>query len=88
MAYDGRMTAVMDRTVVDLLDQQAGQIAAANPPSRVALTVIAFIFTALGFVIGRTWFYVFKAVAFAWLAGRYGYRVGMKVPVEAKAAPA
>jgi hypothetical protein len=78
----------MDRETVDLLDQQAGQIAAANPPSKVALTVIAFAFTALGFAVGCTWFYVFKAVTFCWLAARYGYRIGAKVPVQARPAPA
>ncbi len=79
---------VMDRTVVDLLDTQAAQVAAANPPSRVALTVIAFLFTALGFLVGRTWFYAFKVIAFSWLAFRYGYRTGAKVPLEARPAPA
>jgi hypothetical protein len=70
----------MDRETVDLLDQQAGQIAAANPPSKVALTVIAFAFTALGFAVGCTWFYVFKAVTFCWLAARYGYsRVALRL---------
>lgn len=79
------MTAVMDRTVVDLLSSQADQIAVANPPSKVALTVIAFLFTALGWTAGRIWFHLAKVVAFTTLAVRYGYRQGAKVPVEVKA---
>jgi len=74
--------AMMDATVVDLLSAQAGQAAAANPPSKVALTVIAFLFTALGWLVGRTWFYAFKGIAFAALAARYGYRQGMHAAVE------
>lgn len=81
------MTAVMDRTVFDLLSQEADQVAAANPPSKVALTAVAFLFTALGMVIGRSAFYVTKGVVFCFFAARYGYRIGMKAPVEIKAAP-
>jgi hypothetical protein len=79
---------VMDRPTVELLDQQAAHIAAANPPSKVALICIAFMFTALGFIVGRTWYHLFKCAAFCALALRYGYRSGMKVPVEARPAPA
>lgn len=82
------MATLASPTVVDLLSEQAGQAAAANPPSRVALVVIAFIFTAIGWLAGRTWFYAFKGVAFTALAVRYGYRQGMKVPVESAPPPA
>ena len=79
------MTIVMDRPV-DQLGQEAGRIAAANPPGRVFALVILFFFTAIGWVIGRTWFFASKGVIFCALAVRYGYRQGMKVPVERVAA--
>lgn len=74
--------AVMDATVVDLLNDQAGQIAAANPPSKIALTAIAFFFTVIGIVIGRTVFWGTKAVVFCFLSARYGYRIGMHAAVK------
>jgi hypothetical protein len=69
-------------TVVDLLSKQAGQTAAANPPSRVIALAVLGLFTAIGWIIGRSWFHVSKGVIFCALAARYGYRQGMKVPVE------
>lgn len=80
--------AVMDATVIDLLDEQATRVVAANPPGKVALTVLAFIFMAIGWVIGRSWWYSAKVITFAALAVRYGYRQGAHVPVERKAAAA
>jgi hypothetical protein len=77
----------MDATVVDLLSEQADQVATANPPSKVALTVIAFLFTAVGWIAGRSWWYSAKVIAFAVLAVRYGYRQGARVPVEPVPAP-
>jgi hypothetical protein len=47
------------------------------------ITVILAVFTGLGWLLGRTW-WLFN---FCVLAFRYGYRQGMKVPVEAKPAP-
>lgn len=73
-------------TVVDLLSQEAGQVAAANPPSRVLALIVLGIFTAVGWVAGRLWFHSAKSVAFCALAVRYGYRQGAKVPVEQRAA--
>jgi hypothetical protein len=78
--------AVVNATIVDLLSEQADQAATANPPRKVALTVLAFIFTAIGWVVGRSWWHLAKGVAFATLAVRYGYRQGARVPVEPKAA--
>jgi hypothetical protein len=76
-------------TIVDLLTDQADQIATDNPPSKVLATVVLALFTAIGWVIGRTWFYSAKSVAFIALAVRYGYRQGARVPVEVrKPAPA
>lgn len=74
--------AVMDATAVDLLNDQAGRIAAANPPSKVALTAVAFLFTAIGWIAGRSWFHASKVVVFCALAVRYGYRAGARVPVQ------
>lgn len=71
-------------TIVDLLTDQADQIATDNPPSKVLATVVLALFTAIGWVIGRTWFYSAKSVAFIALAVRYGYRQGARVPVEVK----
>ena len=76
------MATMAAPTVVDLLSEQAGQTAAANPPSRVIALVVLGIFTALGWIVGRTWFFLSKGVIFCALAARYGYRQGMKVPVE------
>ena len=78
------MTAALDATRVDLLNDEAGRIAAANPPSRVIALVVLGIFTAIGWIVGRTWFFVSKGVIFCALAARYGYRMGMKVPVESR----
>jgi hypothetical protein len=69
-------------TVVDLLSQQASDAATAATPGKVALTVIAFLFTAVGWVIGRTWWHGAKILAFTALAVRYGYRQGARIPVE------
>lgn len=86
--YPGPVTT-MNVPLVELLNEQADQVATANPPSKVALTALAFIFTALGVVIGRSAFYAIKGVVFCFLAARYGYRIGMKAAVEpAKPAPA
>lgn len=76
------MTMVMEPVPVDYLREEAGRIAAANPPGRVLATVVLALFTAIGWAIGRTWFFVSKAVIFCALAVRYGYRQGMKVPVN------
>ncbi|HEY1705624.1 MAG TPA: hypothetical protein VGG75_38555 [Trebonia sp.] len=78
------MTVALDETRVDLLLGEADRIATANPPSKVLATVILGLFTAVGWVIGRTWFYAAKSVAFIALAVRYGYRQGARVPVERK----
>jgi hypothetical protein len=78
------MTAVMDRATVELMDQESTRLAEANPPSAVALTLFLGLFTVLGFVIGRSWFYLAKVIAITYLASRYGYRKGLKVPVEVK----
>lgn len=80
------MATLASPTVVDLLSEQAGEVAARNPPSRVIALVFLGLFTALGWVIGRTWFYAQKGVVFSALAVRYGYRQGMKVPVEPRPA--
>jgi hypothetical protein len=80
------MTMTMDATRVDLLSDEAGRIAAANPPSRVFATVVLGVFFGVFWVIGRTWFYASKGVIFCALAARMGYRRGAKVPVEAKPA--
>jgi hypothetical protein len=82
------MTAVMDRPTVEFVGQESTRIAEANPPSKVALTLFLGLFTVIGFVIGRSWFYLAKVIAITYLASRYGYRQGLKVPVEAKAAAA
>lgn len=82
------MATLATPTVVDLLNEQAGQVAAANPPSRVFALVVLSLFTAIGWIIGRSWFFASKAVIFCALAVRYGYRLGMKVPVEPRAVPA
>lgn len=74
------MTMVMEPAPVDYLREEAGRIAAANPPSRVLATVVLALFTSIGWVAGRTWFFASKAVVFCALAVRYGYRQGMKVP--------
>lgn len=79
---------VVNPTVVDLLSEQAGAAAAANPPSRVLALVVLGLFTAIGWVIGRTWFFTAKSVAFCAFAVRYGYRKGAKVQVEPRPAPA
>jgi hypothetical protein len=84
--YAGLMTAVLDVTSVDLLNEEAGRIAAANPPSRVLATVVLGLFFAVGWVLGRTWFFGAKAAVFGALAVRMGYRKGAKVPVEVKPA--
>lgn len=80
------MATLANPTVVDLLSEQAGQVAARNPPSRVLALVFLGLFTAIGWTVGRTWFYAQKAVVFSALAVRYGYRQGMKVPVEPRPA--
>lgn len=72
---------VMEPVPVDYLREEAGRIAAANPPGRVLAVVVLAIFTAIGWTVGRTWFFLSKAVIFCALAVRYGYRLGMKVPV-------
>jgi hypothetical protein len=79
------MTVVMERPV-DQLGAEAGRIAAANPPSRVVAVAVLGLLTGIGWLIGRTWFFIAKGVVFAALGIRYGYRLGAKVPVEAKAA--
>jgi hypothetical protein len=84
--YSEPMATLANPTVVDLLSEQAGQTAAANPPSRVIALVVLGLFTAIGWTAGRTWFFVSKGVVFCALAARYGYRLGMKVPVEPRAA--
>lgn len=78
------MTTMASPTVVDLLSADADRIANANPPSKVLATVVLGLFTALGWIAGRAWFYSAKSVAFVALAVRYGYRQGAKVPVEVK----
>lgn len=85
MSYAGRMTMTMDRPTAEFMSAEAARIAEANPPSAVALTVFLGVFTVAGFVIGRSWFYLAKVIAISYLASRYGYRKGLKVPVEAKA---
>lgn len=81
------MTAVTERTaIVDMLSDEAGRAAAANPPSRVLALVVLGLFTAVGWTAGRLWFHTAKSVAFCALAVRYGYRQGAKVPVEPKTA--
>jgi hypothetical protein len=80
--YAGPMTAVMDRPTAEFTSGEATRIATANPPSAVALTVFLGIFTVTGFVIGRSWFYLAKVIAITYLAARYGYRQGLRVPVE------
>jgi len=82
------MTMVMEPAPVDYLREEAGRIAAANPPGRVLAVIVLAVFTAIGWVTGRTWFFVSKGVIFCALAVRYGYRQGMKVPVEPRPAPA
>lgn len=82
------MTMVMEPAPVDYLRGEAGRIAAANPPSRVLATVVLALFTAIGWTVGRTWFFASKAVIFCGLAVRYGYRQGMKVPVNPGPVPA
>lgn len=74
---------MLDATIVDLLSDQADRVATANPPSRVLALVFLGIFTAIGWAAGRFWFYAAKGLVFTVLAVRYGYRQGMKVPVEA-----
>jgi len=78
------MTMTLDRPTVEFISAEADQIAADNPPSKVLATVVLALFTAIGWVIGRTWFYSAKSVAFIALAVRYGYRQGARVPVEVK----
>ncbi len=73
----------MNVPVVDLLSEQAERTAAANPPSRVLATVILALFTAIGWLTGRAWY----ASVFCFLAVRYGFRMGMKQPVESVPAP-
>jgi hypothetical protein len=68
----------MNVPIVDILSEQAEKTAAANPPSRVLATVILALFTAIGWLLGRTWY----AAVFCFLAVRYGFRMGMKQPVE------
>ncbi len=46
----------MNVPVAELLEQQADQVATANPPSKVALIVIAGLFTVIGMIIGRSAF--------------------------------
>lgn len=82
------MATLVNPTVVDLLNEQADQVAAANPPSRVLTLVVLAIFTAIGWTVGRLWFHSAKSVAFCALAVRYGYRQGAKVQVEPKTVPA
>lgn len=72
--------------VVDQLVTEAKAAAVANPPSRVLATVLLGVFTAIGFLTGRTYLAAAAAVAFVGLAVKYGYRKGAKVPVENKAA--
>lgn len=79
-------TTMAAPTVVDLLVEEAGQKAAANPPGRVIALVVLGLFTAVGWVIGRTWFFASKGVIFCALAVRYGYRQGMHAPVETRPA--
>jgi hypothetical protein len=67
---------------VDALRAEAATIAAANPPSRVVATAFLGVLTLVGWVIGRLWFGVSKAVVFCGLAVKYGYRQGAKVPTE------
>ncbi len=71
---------------VDQLGVEAGRIAAANPPARVLAVVVLGLLTGIGWVIGRTWFFTAKGIVFCALGVRYGYRLGAKVPVEAKPA--
>jgi hypothetical protein len=78
---------VMDAARVDLISEEAGRIAAANPPSKVLATVVLALFMAIGWVTGRAWFYGEKSVVFCALAVRYGYRKGAKAPVELRPAP-
>ena len=80
------MATLATPTVVDLLNEQAGQVAVANPPSRVLALIVLSLFTAVGWVVGRSWFHLAKSVAFCALAVRYGYRQGAKVPLEPKPA--
>jgi hypothetical protein len=65
---------------VDELRAQAKAIAEANPPSRVALTVISGFFAMFGWIAGRAWYLSFGTVAFIGLAVKYGYWNGAKVP--------
>lgn len=84
--YPGRMATTMAApAVVDFLNEEAGRKAAANPPGRVLALVVLGLFTAIGWVTGRTWFFVSKGVIFCALAVRYGYRQGMHAPVETRA---
>lgn len=76
------MTAALDETRVDLLLSEADRIAVANPPSRVLATVVLGILFAVGWVIGRLWFFGAKGVIFAGLAVRMGYRRGAMTPIE------
>lgn len=74
----------MTAATVELISSEADRIASANPPARVLAVVVLGLFTAIGWTIGRSWFYSAKSVAFVALAVRYGYRQGAKVPVERK----
>jgi hypothetical protein len=78
------MTAALDATRVDLLNEEAGRIAAANPPSRVLATVVLGLLFAVGWVIGRLWFFGAKTVIFCAICVRTGYRRGAMVKVEVK----
>lgn len=80
------MSMTLDATRVDLLSDEAGRIAAANPPSRVLATVVLGLLFGVGWVAGRIWFFSAKGIVFCALAARMGYRRGAKVPVEVKAA--
>jgi hypothetical protein len=82
------MATLANPTVVDLLSEEAGRIAVANPPSRVFAIVVLGVFFAVGWVIGSIWRFCEKSVIFIALAARLGYRRGARVPVEPRTAPA
>ena len=64
----------------DHISAEAVEIAHANPPSRVLLTCVLGILTAIGWLVGRFWFTMAYFAAFCGLAVKYGYRLGAKVP--------
>jgi hypothetical protein len=76
--------ATAERPTVDQLSDEAAQIAANNPPSRVLLTCVLGVLTSVGWLVGRTWFTVARFAAFAGLAVRYGYRKGARVQTQPK----